>query len=105
PPAEALTLARRLQAALCTVARKPLVIDCNAVNPATVARIAESLAPSAAPFVDGGIIGPPPKLDGKGPRFYLSGAATSRAGILREYGVDIRSLDGPVGAASALKMS
>jgi len=105
PPGEALALARRLQDVLGAAARKPLVIDCNAVNPATVARIAEALAPGGAPFVDGAIIGPPPKLDGNGPRFYLSGAATSRAGILREYGVDIRSLDGPVGAASALKMS
>jgi 3-hydroxyisobutyrate dehydrogenase-like beta-hydroxyacid dehydrogenase len=105
PPGEALALARRLRAVLGAAARKPLVIDCNAVNPATVARIAEALAPSGASFVDGAIIGPPPRLDGNGPRFYLAGAAASGAALLRDYGIDIRPLDGPVGAASALKMS
>src|SRR5260370_1181089 len=63
------------------------------------------LAPSGAPLVDGGIIGGPPKLDGPGPRFYLSGHAAGQAAILRDYGVDVRLLEGPLGAASALKMS
>ena len=105
PPGEATALAARLKPVLSAVARKPLVIDCNALNPATVAEIASLLAPSGAPFVDGGIIGGPPRLDGMGPRFYLSGPAASGAEMLRDYGVDIRLLDGPVGAASALKMS
>ena len=105
PPGEAVTLAARLQAALSSVAHKPLVIDCNAVNPGTVGQIAKALAPGGAPFVDGAIIGPPPKLDGAGPRFYLSGADAARAEILRDYGVDVRFLDGPLSAASALKMS
>jgi hypothetical protein len=34
--------------------------------------------------VDGGIIGAPPKLDGPGPRFYLSGHAAGQAAILRD---------------------
>jgi putative dehydrogenase len=105
PPGEAAALAERLQAVLAGAARKPLYIDCNAVNPTTVARIAAVLAPSGASFIDGGIIGGPPKPDGAGPRFYLSGPAAAQAAILRDYGVDIRLLDGPIGAASALKMS
>jgi putative dehydrogenase len=63
------------------------------------------LAPSGAPVIDGGIIGGPPKGDGPGPKFYVSGPAASRAEILRDYGVDIRVLEGELGAASALKMS
>jgi 3-hydroxyisobutyrate dehydrogenase-like beta-hydroxyacid dehydrogenase len=105
PPGEAVALAERLKGALPGIARKPLYIDCNAVNPATVARIAAVLAPSGVSFIDGGIIGGPPKLDGPGPRFYLSGPAAAEAAMLRDYGVDIRLLDGPIGAASALKMS
>lgn len=105
PPGEAVALAERLVPVLAGAARKPLYIDCNAINPTTVARIAAVLAPSGAPFVDGGIIGPPPKREGAGPRFYLSGPAATRAAMLRDYGVDIRPLDGPLGAASALKMS
>ena len=40
-----------------------------------------------------------------GPRFYASGAAAARFAALREYGLDVRVLDGPLSAASALKMS
>ena len=105
PPGEAVGLAERLVPLLAATSRKPLVIDCNAINPTTAARIATILAPGGAAFVDGGIIGGPPKLDGPGPRFYLSGPAAGDAAMLRDYGVDIRLLDGAIGAASALKMS
>src|ERR1700676_3751914 len=64
PPGDAVGLAERLRPLLAAASRKPLVIDCNAINPRTVARIAAILAPGGAPFVDGGIIGGPPKLDG-----------------------------------------
>jgi len=105
PPGAAVGVAGRLLSLLAAAPRKPLVVDCNAINPATAARIATILAPSGAAFADGGIIGGPPKLDGPGPRFYLSGPAAGGAAILRDYGIDIRLLDGTVGAASALKMS
>ena len=84
-------------------------VDCNAINPATVARVAAAIAPTGCAFVDAGIIGPPPPRQSKvgigEPRFYASGAAASRFAALRDYGLDIRLLDGPPGAASALKMS
>jgi L-threonate 2-dehydrogenase len=105
PPSDAVALAERLQPVLAAAARKPLYIDCNAVNPTTVARIVAVLAPSGTPFVDGGIIGAPPKREGPGPRFYLSGQAANQAAMLRDYGLDVRLLKGPLGAASALKMS
>ncbi len=55
--------------------------------------------------MDGGIIGGPPAPGGKGPALYVSGPEAARAAVLGDYGLDIRVLDGPVGAASALKMS
>ena len=42
--------------------------------------------------------------DDPGPRFYLSGAHAQDALVLRDLGLDARLLDGPVGAAAALKM-
>jgi len=84
---------------------KPFFVDCNAVSPRTVDRIAAVLAPTGSPFVDAGIIGSPPKPNDAGPRFYASGPAAPRFASLRQYGLDVRVLDGPMSAASAMKMS
>jgi L-threonate 2-dehydrogenase len=117
PPGDALSLAERFAPALKASNSKPVYADCNAINPATVERVAAAIAPTGCPFVDAGIIGsPPPPLPnplpplGEGrvtgsPRFYASGAAASRLATLRQYGLDVRVLDGPLSAASALKMS
>jgi len=105
PPAEAAALARRLAPALAAAPRKPVYVDCNAVNVETVKAIAGIIAPTGAGFVDGGIIGGPPAPGTAGPVLYLAGAAAARLGVLGDLGLRIRVLDGPVGAASALKMS
>ncbi|MBV1799716.1 NAD(P)-dependent oxidoreductase [Siccirubricoccus sp. G192] len=105
PPADAPDLAERLAPHLAAAARKPAFACCNAVSPETVRRIAAILAGSGAAFVDGGIIGGPPRPDGYTPALYLSGPEAARLGVLGRHGLDIRLLDGPVGAASALKMS
>lgn len=105
PPGEATALVERLRPALTKAGRKPLYVDCNAINPATVARIAAVLAPTGCAFVDGGIIGGPPKPGIKGTRIYLSGPEAARVGVLAERGLEMPVLSAPVGAASALKMS
>jgi putative dehydrogenase len=105
PPGDALPLAQRLAPALRTSNVKPLYVDCNAINPATVAKVAEAIAASGCAFVDCGIIGPPPKGPQLSPRFYASGAAAGRFATLRQYGLDVRVLSGSPSAASALKMS
>jgi putative dehydrogenase len=105
PPGEAVGLAERFAPLLTAAKRKPVYLDCNAVSPATAKRIAEVIAPSGASLVDGGIIGGPPKAGYGGPNIYLSGAAAEGATMLRGYGLEIRVLDGPIGAASALKLS
>jgi L-threonate 2-dehydrogenase len=105
PPGDALALAQRFAPILSASNAKPVYVDCNAINPATVARVAAAIAPTGSPFVDAGIIGPPPKGDDAGPRFYASGEAAPRFATLRQYGLDVRVLDGPLAAASALKMS
>ena len=105
PPGEAVALAERLAGAITAGTKKPVFVDCNAVNVATVEAIARIIAPSGAPFVDAGIIGGPPKPGTKGPVFYVSGDAAPGLACLGDLGLDLRVIDGPVGAASALKMS
>jgi 3-hydroxyisobutyrate dehydrogenase-like beta-hydroxyacid dehydrogenase len=108
PPGEAMALAERLAPALRATPRKPVYVDCNAVNVETVQAIAAVIAPTGAGFADGGIIGGPPAPGGprgSGPVLYLAGPEAARLGVLGDLGLRIRVLDGPVGAASALKMS
>ena len=106
PPGDAVTLAQRFAPALTASNAKPVYVDCNAISPPTVARVAAAIAPTGSPFVDAGIIGsPPPPKEGKGPRFYASGPHAPRFATLRQYGLDVRVLEGPLSAASAVKMS
>jgi 3-hydroxyisobutyrate dehydrogenase-like beta-hydroxyacid dehydrogenase len=105
PPAEAVSLARRLAPALTRAARKPIYVDCNAVSPATVQEIGAVLAPTGCPYVDASIIGPPPPPNSIATRIYVSGSAAAEVTRLSAFGVPFPLLDGPIGAASALKMS
>ena len=103
PPSEALGLATLLAPQIEAASAKPIYVDCNAVSPATVQDIAAIIAATGAPMADAGIIGGPPKSGGKGPAIYVSGSAAKRFAAL-ETSLDIRLIDGPIGAASALKM-
>jgi 3-hydroxyisobutyrate dehydrogenase-like beta-hydroxyacid dehydrogenase len=105
PPGEAVALAERFAPLLRGAVRKPLFVDCNAVNPETAFRIGEVLGAAACPYVDASIIGLPPVPGKPGPRIYAAGADAVRFGELAPFGLDIRVLKGPIGAASALKMS
>src|SRR5437763_13874778 len=104
PPGEAEALAQHLAPALKALDRKPVYVDCNAVSPQTAIRIGEIVAPTGAEFVDAGIIGGPPR-PGYSPTIYASGPAVGQSAALRDCGLDWRVIDGPVGAASGLKMS
>jgi 3-hydroxyisobutyrate dehydrogenase-like beta-hydroxyacid dehydrogenase len=105
PPGSALGLAEQLAPALRAASKKPVYIDCNALDPATVLRIARVVEETGATFVDGGIIGPPPEGDGKSTKIYLSGPDAAKVTILQQYGLTMPVQPGPIGAASAMKMS
>jgi len=105
PPGEAEALAQALAPPLAESARKPFYVDCNAVNPETVKRIANTIEATGCRFIDGGIIGGPPKPNYNGPTFYLSGAGAGAVAVLNDFGLSCKPVDGPIGAASALKMS
>jgi len=105
PPGDAIALAQRLVPALTRARKKPIYVDCNAVSPKTAVAIGAVLEPTGCRYVDGGIIGPPPLPNGTGTRIYVSGAAANEVAKLSDFGVVFPPLDGPIGAASALKMS
>lgn len=105
PPGEALALAEKLAPALRAANAKPVYVDCNAISPQTAGRVAGVIEQTGTPFVDGGIIGGPPRAGYGGPVIYISGAECARVETLNDFGLVIRRLDGGIGAASAIKMS
>ena len=105
PPGDAHGLAKRLSPVLTAANKKPVYVDCNAVSPPTVQKIADEIAATGCPFVGAGIIGPPPKPGSTNTKIYASGPAAADFARLNGYGLIVRVLGGPVTAASALKMS
>ena len=80
-------------------------VDGNAIAPATTRAVGEIVTAGGARFVDGGIIGPPPRKAGEA-RLYLSGAgATAVAAVFKGSLLEAIVLEGPIGAASAIKMA
>ena len=104
PPADALGLAEKMAALIARSNRKPIYVDCNAVNPPTKTKIGRVIAECGSPFVDVGIIGAPPQGN-DGPAIYASGQDAPRFAPIGACGLDVRVIEGPIGAASALKMS
>ena len=105
PPGDALLLAEKMAALIAPNNKKPIYVDCNAVSPPTKLKIGNAVIKAGAPFVDVAILGLPPKPGGDAPAMIASGPDTGQFASLGEFGLKIRAIDGPVGAASALKMS
>jgi 3-hydroxyisobutyrate dehydrogenase-like beta-hydroxyacid dehydrogenase len=99
PPHGAVDLAREVAG----LGFRGVFVDCNAIAPETAREIARIVQAAGAKFVDGGIVGPPPAQSGR-TRMFLSGGAREEVAALFAGGnVQAVSLDGPPGAASALK--
>ena len=105
PPGDALGLAKRLSGVLTAANKKPVYVECNAVSPRTLLEIAAVVGSTGCPFVGAGIIGPPPRPGTTDTRFYAAGPSAGLFAKLNEFGLIVRVLDGPLTAASALKMS
>jgi putative dehydrogenase len=105
PPGDALALAKRLVPVLTAANKKPAYVECNAVSPRTMLAIAEVVGATGSPFVGAGIIGPPPKPGSDNTKIYAAGPHAADFAKLNDYGLIVRVLDGPLTAASALKMS
>jgi len=100
PPHGALDVAK----AVATHGFRGTFVDANAVAPETTREIGRIVEAAGARFVDGGIVGPPPG-PGVRTRLYLSApGARAVADLFAGTPVEAIVLDGPVGAASGLKM-
>ena len=104
PPSDALALAEKMAALIAPSKKKPIYVDCNAVSPPTKVAIGNAILKAGSPFVDVGIIGLPPK-EGYSPFLHASGPDAAKFGALNDFGIKVNVIEGPIGAASALKMS
>jgi len=103
-PGEALNVARQAAAAMKKTGRKIAFADLNAVSPQT-ARDAERLVREAGGmFIDGGIIGPPPRGEKDKPRIYVSGPDAYLFEQVSHPNLLVRVLSERVGDASGVKM-
>ena len=105
PPGDALHLAKHLAPVLTAANMKPVYVECNAVSPPTMLKISDVIAVTGCAFVGAGIMGPPPRPGSTNTKIYASGPAARDFAKLNDYGLIVRVLDGPLTAASALKMS
>jgi len=104
PPSDARALAEKMAALIAPGSKKPIYVDCNAVSPPTKVVIGNVILKAGSPFVDVGIIGLPPK-EGYSPFLHASGPDAAKFGALNDFGIKVNVIEGPIGAASALKMS
>ncbi|RSS41628.1 NAD(P)-dependent oxidoreductase [Streptomyces sp. WAC08241] len=103
PPAHA----EEVAAAVAAQSFSGLYVDGNAVSPAAMRRIAETISRAGATVVDGAVVGSPP-TGSKSPRLYAAGPGDALArvtALFKGSTVRVHELPGAVGQASALKLS
>lgn len=103
PPAVAQEEARAVADCLRDAPRPLIFVEGNAISPVLVREIADLFDDTPATFVDGGIVGQPPK-DGKVPRLYLSGTGSEMLDVLDGPAFEIVHLGDCIGDASGFKM-
>jgi 3-hydroxyisobutyrate dehydrogenase-like beta-hydroxyacid dehydrogenase len=82
-----------------------IYVDANAVSPETAREIARAVETQGAAYVDGGIIGAPPRSAGDS-RLYLSGQRAGEVGeMFKGTALEARVIGDQAGAASAVKMA
>lgn len=102
-PGAALDFAREAAQALQQSGRKTLIVDCNAIAPDTVHEIDRIVTNAGGRFVDGGIVGPPPRGKAK-THLYVSGPDASDLKALGGPQLNVQVVSERVADASALKM-
>ncbi|NMO89540.1 NAD(P)-dependent oxidoreductase [Actinomycetospora sp. TBRC 11914] len=105
PPAQARATAEDIAAGARRTGAHPLLLEANAVAPATVADVAATVGAADLDVVDAAISGPPPRPDAEQPtRIFLAGPRAHEIGALGVPGVRWVGLAADLGAASAAKM-
>lgn len=103
-PQGARDVAERVAAALHATGATPLYVECNAIAPQTVREIGDVISAAGGRFVDGGIIGQPPRPAKTRTRLYVAGAAAEALLPLSVPGLEVRAVGREIGQASGLKM-
>jgi 3-hydroxyisobutyrate dehydrogenase-like beta-hydroxyacid dehydrogenase len=104
PPEAARAVAADLVRTSADLQMAPLLVDLNAIAPATARCIASTAVERGVDVVDSSISGPPPWTPHT-TRIYLSGARAREVAALPFDGVELVVVGDEVGAASAVKMS
>jgi 3-hydroxyisobutyrate dehydrogenase-like beta-hydroxyacid dehydrogenase len=103
-PGEALNVARHAAAAMKKTGRKIAFADLNAVSPQTARDADRVVREVGGMFIDGGIIGPPPRGEKDKPRIYVSGPDAYLFESISHPNLLMRVLSERVGDASGVKM-
>jgi 3-hydroxyisobutyrate dehydrogenase-like beta-hydroxyacid dehydrogenase len=81
-----------------------LYVDLNSVSPATKQQIGAAIGAGAGRFVEGAIMAPVAGADHRVPILLNGAAASELRSVLSPYRMRLEVMDGPTGAAAAVKM-
>ena len=104
PPGMAARAADETAKAMAASGFRPPYADCNAVSPETARAIGRRISEAGADFIDGAILGPPPRAGRSATRLYFSGERAGPLSELEGEGIVVRLLGEEIGRASGLKM-
>lgn len=102
-PGSAVSFAQEISDAIRAAGRHTLIVDCNAIAPDTVREIAGLVQQAGGRFLDGGIIGPPPRGKAK-TNLYVSGPGAADLEQLAGPQLIVHPIGDGLTDASALKM-
>jgi 3-hydroxyisobutyrate dehydrogenase-like beta-hydroxyacid dehydrogenase len=104
PPASAFDVAAELAREMIEAGTTPVVIDANAISPARAAEVAAVISSGGGRYVDGGIVGGPPRDGGRTDLLVSGMGAAAIATELTTGGLVTTCIGDDPTAASALKM-
>ncbi|SRR5579875_105123 len=104
PPARAAEVAQHLADAMAETGHHPVVLDANAISPARAKLIARTIEESGGQYLDGGIIGGPPRDMGRTDLFVSGPHAGAVVEDLTTNELVVTDLGEDPTAASTLKM-
>lgn len=103
-PGEALKVSRQVAAAMKKSGRQIAFADLNAVSPQTARDTDRLIREAGGMFIDGGIIGPPPRGEKDKPRIYVSGPHATLFEQIKHPHLLVRVMSERIGDASGIKM-
>ena len=103
-PGQSLVVAREVASAMKKTGRKIAFADMNAVSPQTARDADKLIRDAGGMYIDGGIIGPPPRGEKDRPRLYVSGPDAYIFEQIKHPNLQVRVMSERIGDASAIKM-